>query len=204
MVSTSPVEAGTLAADAPILIRFDRYLAPLPVDAATLMLTSGERPVDGAVLYDPVAKGLAFQPTEELVPGLAYTLTLTPDAVRGLDGAQLDEDATLDFRATPADGLPPPPPVDFERDIAPILAGRCSCHGLAPLSYPQLTPEALVEVPSLRTPYLNLVEPGVPLRSLLVRKILPGYPGVQGEDMPPDGPLSHAEQRLIVDWVRGM
>lgn len=206
LVSQDPPEGGRLAADEPVLLRFATYLYPGTPPAGTVTLVSGEREVGVALLYDPAARGVALRPTEELLPGLAYTLTVAPEALFGYDGAVLPEPIVLHFVAETAAARPEPDPVDFEADLAPLFEARCACHGPAPLAYPALTETALVGRPSLALPYLSLVAPGLPLRSMLVRKILPGFPGHQGRIMPPaDGdPLTVEERRLVVDWVAGL
>lgn len=200
VAGTSPENGGTWPARRALEVRFDRYLSTF-MEPASMSLTSGEVGVPLAPLYDPVSRALLVQPVDELVPGLGYTLIVQPGAVWGLDGQTLDEPVRLDFVATAAVPDPPAPEVDFERDLAPLFAGRCSCHGPPRNQYPELTPEALVEQPSQRQPGAILVRPGLPLRSMLVRKVLPGYPGVPGEQMPPGETLPAAELRRLIDWI---
>ena len=200
VAGTSPASGGTWPADRSVVIRFDRYLST-SMDPAAMTLTSGERTVPVAPLYDPVERALLVQPAEELVPGVAYTLTVQPGAVYGLDGQTLSEDLRLGFFATSALPEPPAPRVDFERDLAPLFAGRCACHGPPRRQHPELTEEGLIDRPSQRQPGALLVRPGLPMRSMLVRKLLPGYPGVPGEQMPPGDTLPASDLRRIIDWI---
>jgi hypothetical protein len=93
---------------------------------------------------------------------------------------------------------------DFETDVRPLLERRCGCHGPAPAEWPPLEPEVLAHEPSRGDPHLVLLDPGAPMRSALVLKVLPGYPGISGGSMPPGAPLSEAERRVLFDWVRSL
>lgn len=204
LVSSSPEDGETWPANAPLVLRFDRYLATVPSTSPDVTLVSGEVVVPIGLLYDPVERAVVVAHPDELTPGVGYVLTFAPDALRGLDGGRLDGPLSLGFVAT-AGGLEPVAPApDFEADIRPLFAHRCGCHGPPPLVWPELSPDSLLDVPGRRSWPLSLVSPGAPLRSGLVRKILPGYPGVAGAPMPPEGPLSTRELRLIVDWVRDL
>ena len=100
----------------------------------------------------------------------------------------------------------PQPALDFERDVAAVWAGRCGCHGEASEGRvpPALTEAALANQPSARFPGLALVQPGQPLRSALVRKLLHDYPGLRGEPMPPSGPLDDDALRRVIGWIEGL
>lgn len=204
VVETSPSEGGTWPANAPLSVRFDRYLAAPTTRTDVVTLASGDALIPVGLTYDPVERALVLSPTEELVPGVGYLLTLPESVVEGLDGATLEEPLTLGFVAVAGGAAPPEPPVDFATQVRPLFEARCSCHGPSPATWPPLTPEGLVDVASRARPDVALVAPGVPLESGLVQKVLPGYPGLVGEAMPPAGSLSAAELRVLVDWVRDL
>jgi hypothetical protein len=204
-VVTSAPRAGARhpAAD-PLRVRFNRYLDPrLDWDLA-VTLTSADVPIGIDVGYDPAGPDLVVLPRLALRPGLGYRVVVAADAVRGIDGSTLDDDVEIGFVAAPGEAAPPPAPVDFDADLAPLFARRCGCHGPEPAVYPPLTAGALLGLEPQRDPTLPFVAPGAPLRSLLVLKVLPGYPGLLGETMPPDHPLAPDEIRQVVEWVRAL
>lgn len=204
VVSTDPSPDDAHPAMAPLEVRFDAYLATVPLTSPAVRLTSGEVEIPIGLLGDPVARALVVRPLDELVPGLAYTLTIEPSAVRGLDGRRLDDVFTLDFVATATGVQPASTPPDFETDVRPLLERRCSCHGPAPAEWPPLEPDALAFTPSRADPRRVLLDPGAPMRSEVVLKVLPGYPGVSGQLMPPGAPLPEGERRLLFDWIRSL
>ncbi len=204
VVSTDPAQGAAHGALAPLEIRFDGYLATVPLSSTSVRLVSGEVEIAVGLLGDPVRRALVVRPLDELVPGLGYTLTIEPEAVRGLDGRRLPEAFVLDFVATAAGARPPDDPPDFENDVRPLLERRCGCHGPAPAEWPPLEPATLAYTPSRGDPHLVLLDPGAPMRSALVLKVLPDYPGVSGDAMPPGAPLSEAERRVLFDWVRSL
>ena len=122
-------------------------------------------------------------------------------------------------------GAPPKPAckppavltISFAHTIQPIFDRSCalvSCHtGAVPAQGQDLTAgvacRQLVNVPSTEQPKLKRVEPGVPMRSYLVRKIQ-GGPNISGVLMPngcPGVPSSGAqcltpdESAAIVQWI---
>jgi mono/diheme cytochrome c family protein len=200
VVATVPAEA----ADAPLRVRFDGYLSEAMRLGAAARLASADVGVAVSVLYDPVEQGLVVVPVRPLRVGLGYTLTVDAAVVEGVDGRRLDADLTVDFVAgNPASaGHAPRTPVRFADLEADLRAACGDCHGASPGAYPPLTAADLVEAPSKRRPGAVLVQPGAPLGSELVRRILPDYPGTLGAPMPPDAPLDVALQKRVVDWVR--
>lgn len=199
---TVPAAGGALPADAPIRIRFDTWLDPDLRWGSGVGLRSGDERVGFSAGWDPVDRALVIQPVIDLRVGLAYALTLEAEAVRTLDGRTLEAPLSLEFVAgAPTGARPERGPVDFDADLRLSLDRRCSCHGPAPLDWPELRPESLINVPSRRDPNRMLVEPGAPLRSELVLKLLWGYPGVAVGPMPPDAPLPDDEIRRVVAWV---
>jgi hypothetical protein len=212
VVATQPPASGEHAANRPIRLEFDRYLYPVfaqtGAEGEGIRLVSGDIDVPLEARYDVVGRALELAPREALSPGVGYRLDVAPGAVFGLGGETLAEPISLGFWA----GLPeltmgePQTPLDFERDVAVVWAGRCGCHGPAEEGRvpPALTEDALVGQPSVRFPGLALVQPGQPLRSALVRKLLPDYPGLRGEAMPPSGPLEDAALRRVLAWIEGL
>lgn len=204
VASTAPEEEGVVAANLPIRIVFSDHIAPgigfggrvaLRIDTLDVAFTAG---------YDVVDRALVVVPAADLRVGQVHTLTLTAEGIESADGRPLDQDLILTFLpGSPTAAPRAQPAVDFERDLVPLFAGRCGCHVIGQ-ALPPLTPAALVGQPSVRDPARTLVRPGDPRRSLLVQKILRDYPGLPGAPMPPEAPLSAAEQRLIVGWVEGL
>lgn len=200
VVSTSPGRGDSWAADRVLRIVFDRYLDASSINPAAIRLHSGEVNVSFAVGYDPVDRALEVAPLLPLRPGLGYTLSVEAGAVAALGGDALAEPVEVELRAGPVAGVEAPGPVDFARDVAPVFAARCGCHGPAPAVFPALWPEALSGVASARRPGAWLVVPGAPLESELVRRVLPDYPGTRGMEKV----LTDEERRLIVRWVAGL
>jgi hypothetical protein len=204
IVASAPRAGARHPAAEPLRVRFDRYLDPRLAWDAAVTLSSADVAVGIDVGYDPAGPDLVVIPRLALRPGLGYRLTIAAGAVRGVDGSELDDDVEIGFLAEAGGAAPPPAPVDFERDLAPLFARECGCHGPEPAVHPPLTAGALLTLAPQRDPELPFVEPGAPLRSLLVLKVLPGYPGLLGEEMPPDHPLAPDEIRRIVEWVRAL
>jgi len=204
VVGTEPPEGQAHPATAPLEIRFDAYLGPVPLSSAAVRLNSGEVEVPVGLLDDPIARALVLRPIDELVPGLTYTLTVEPAAVASLDGRRLEAAFTLNFVATATGVRPASGPPDFDADVRPLLERRCGCHGPPPAVWPPLEPEVLLFAPSRADPHRVLLDPGAPMRSALILKVLPGYPGVSGVGMPPGSPLPESERRLLFDWVRSL
>lgn len=200
LVRTTPDLSAPIPAGAPIAIHFAEYL---DVDqlARAVELRSGDLSFAAQVGYDPVARAVLVLPDRGLRPHLGYQLTLPAHQIVGLDGAPLADDLVLDFVTVPGAVAPPAPPPTWAQ-IAPIFAERCGCHGPQG-DYPTLSEAVLLSAESRRQPGVRLVEPGLPLRSHLVQRLLPDYPGVRGAQMPPDGPLADAELRAIIGWVEG-
>jgi hypothetical protein len=164
-------------------------------------LTSNEVNASTDIGYDPSGPALVIVPRLNMRPNLAYQVVLDPEVIRGVDGRALDTPFTLGFTARDIDS-PSADPVLFDRDVAPIFEARCGCHGPEPLAFPPLTPSSLRNIPSPSMPDRLLVEPGDPLRSVLLLKVLPDYPQINGLSMPPEGaPLTGQELRRIADWI---
>lgn len=204
VVATVPEADGIIAANLPISIQFSDHIAPEITFGGRVSLTTADLDVVVQAGYDPVSKSVVAVPTTDLLVGRVYTLTLAVEGLVSVDGRTLDEDVTFDFVV----GTPTPrprarPAVNFATEVAPLFAGRCSCHGTGQ-ALPPLTPGALVDQPSVRDPDRTLVRPGDPRRSLLVQKVLTDYRWVPGGPMPPSGALSAEDQRLIVGWVEGL
>lgn len=101
-------------------------------------------------------------------------------------------------RAEPLVASPVAVPVDFARDVQPILAAKCvECHGPGVaeaglrLDDPRI---ALAELDS----GLHAIAPGKPEESELLRRIT----AEEGERMPPEGPPLEAEQVAVLErWI---
>lgn len=202
VLTTEPASGAVHPNGAALRVRFDHYLDPdEPLgDAATV--ASAERSVAARVSYDPVDRALLVLPDRPLRVGVAYTITVHADVVRGFAGETLATDVTVGFvSGSPVAPRDPLPPVDFATEIAPVLEARCDCHGPEPAVFPPLDPESMSGVESQRQPDRVLVLPGRALDSYLVQRILVDYPGVRGLPMPLESPLTETEQRLVVSWV---
>ncbi len=198
IVTTSPEQGAVHPADRPLRIRFEEYLYPATRWGNTAVVESGAMGHPVTVSYDPVDQSLVVLPSISFRPGLAYTLTLPEETVIGAMGALLESSFTLDFIAGPPRSLPNPQPPNFDDDVVPIFAARCSCHGPIGETPPTLVPQSLISEPSRRQPNWPLVNPGRPMSSYLVLRMLPDYPGITG----PAKSLEDDEVRLIIDWIR--
>lgn len=202
VIDSVPAAGADHPSGAPIRIVFDGYLDPTINLGRAVLLSSGDVSAGADVGYDPSGPALVVVPRIDLRADLAYTVTVDPLLLFGLDGRQLAEPFTLGFTARATPGQPAPAPVDFARDLAPVFERRCGCHGEEPSAFPPLRPDALIDVPSPSDPSKMLVDPGDPLRSVLVLKVLPDYPQIFGLAMPPDdGPLSGETIRKLVSWI---
>lgn len=191
-----PVPAGS-----PIRVTFGEYLDVDRLGGA-VELRSGEQLFAAQLGYDPVDRAVVVLPEQSLRPRLAYQLTLAADQIVALDGATMAEDLVLNFVTAPASPTDLDPPV-AAAEVTRLFARRCGCHGPED-RWPTLSAATLVDVASRRQPGATLVVPGAPMRSHLIERVLPDYPGVRGAQMPPDGPLPDAELRLLVRWVEGL
>lgn len=201
VVDQQPAQGGDHPSGAPIRIVFDGYLDPdLPFRRAAV-LRSADVLAAVDVGYDPSGPALVIVPRADMRADLAYEVVLDPAVLQGVDGRTLAGEYVLGFTARDAPSIEAEPIV-FSRDLAPTFEARCGCHGPEPLAFPQLIPSALIDVPSPADPDLVLVDPGDPLRSVLLLKLLPDYPQVRGLAMPPDGPpLSGETLRRLVSWI---
>lgn len=202
VIDTQPTQGADHPSGAPIRIVFDGYLDPAVDLERAVLLSSGEISAAADVGHDPSGPGLVILPRIGLRADLTYTVTLDPTLVFGIDGRQLAAPFVLGFVARSTPTAPPPEPITFARDLAPIFERSCSCHGEEPAAFPPLRPAALIDVPSPSDPSKMLVDPGDPLRSVLLLKVLPDYPQIFGLAMPPEGPpLSGANIRALVSWI---
>lgn len=208
VVESVPADGAGFPGGAPILVRFDRYLDPRTVGSAAASLSSSDVPVGVSVGYSPVDRAIVLEPLLDLRPGLGYRVEVPADRVRAWDGGALEADFAFDFVAEPAGAARPTVPrVDFDTEIAPVFSARCGCHGPTPppgtvRAWPPLDEGGLVGVESRALPGVDLVEPGAPMASVLVLRLLPDHPGGLGPAKPPDGPLPDGTLRTIVSWVQ--
>lgn len=201
IVDQQPAQGGDHPSGAPIRVVFDGYLDPdLPFGRAAV-LRSAEVTATINVGYDPSGPALVIVPRVDMRADLGYEIVLDPAVIRGVDGRTLAGEHVLGFTArdTPSASAEP---VVFARDLAPVFEESCGCHGPEPKAFPPLVPAALIDVPSPSDPGLPLVAPGDPLRSVLLLKVLPDYPQINGLPMPPEGPpLSGEVLRKLVSWI---
>ncbi len=141
--SASPDDCG-LPRNAPILVRFDRYLLPSTAVRQSIRVFSGSEEVTTGLLapeYDLVERTLVFRQSQGFVAGALYTVEfIVPKGAgdfgfRAFDGAPLAEgDVPLrfDFRARRAD---PPVGDNPERDVVPddgvslfLACASAGCH----------------------------------------------------------------------------
>ena len=199
IISTAPEEAGEHVADRPVRIAFDRYLDPATVWSRVARLDSGEARFGISTTYDPVDRSIVIRPRAPLRPGLGFVATLDPAQFAAMDGARLTEEFELTFLSTPA--MEPPSSnsdaFDFATDLVPVIEERCGCHGPTEGAFPSLDPESLIRQPSQRQPERILVQPGQPLQSYLIQRLLRDYPGVRGRPKT----LTDDEIRLFITWV---
>lgn len=194
--ATRPAPGEVWPADRPLTVIYGSWLDPRTVRDGVATLSSGELETAVGVAYDPVGPAVMVYPLTALRPGLGYTLTLDGARLTALGGDVGGATVTVGFRAGPVEGWSPPPaPSDGE--MADLFARRCGCHGPAPAASPALTREAMVGVPARRRPDRLLVEPGRPLDSELVLRVLPDHPGVRGMEKT----LTDDERRQIIRWV---
>jgi len=213
----------------PLVLHFDRLLAPSTVNRATVSLRSGGLGVYLGVVYDPVTQTVTLRPNaNEVRPGLQYVLTVDP-GLEGWDGSRLAAPFTLRLLAGPRQSPPAAPaPPSLSREVGPLLAARCgasACHGgpTPSMGLDLSTPEALrrttlgvmarqrpegVWVQSApRWGALPRIDPGVaegqgrPAMSYLVYKLLGDGP-IAGARMPPDGAaLTQEEIAQVAGWI---
>ena len=100
--------------------------------------------------------------------------------------------------------------LSFAVDVYPIFVDGCSCHvsnspGDLPMPNAQVAFDNLVDVASKQAPGVARVVPGDSQNSYMVQKLMDTQGRGNGKSMPPadapNGPLSAAEQALLVDWV---
>lgn len=196
--------------DVVIKVRFNDYPDPDGVRSGALLLTTGFFWVPGTYGVDLIDKQVTLRPWRPLVGQLGYTIHLRP-AIGSLAGCP-GTTAEREFRTGdgPA-GVPPPPAVPMAA-VQEIFNRRCGsagvgCHldktpapgearclqapaaGLS-LCAPQAW-AALVQVPSLQTDALPLVQAGDSARSYLLRKLLPA----RGDEGPIAGVVGQREPR---------
>lgn len=197
MGETRPSAGQQWPADEPMQVPVDQWLEPFSVTDAVATLTSGELTAATRVEYDPVGPRLLVYPDVALRPRLGYVLTIDGTALSALGGGPGDEVRTVGFTAGPPSGWQRPP-VPGDAEMATLFAERCGCHGPSGDVFPTLTRDGVLGVASARRPERLLAQPGRPMQSQLVLRVLADYPGVRGMQKA----LTDAERRAIVRWVR--
>ncbi len=199
IIATDPESEADHPADQAIRVFFDRYLEPTSEWSRIATLNSGEVRFGISTTYDPVDRAIVVRPRAPLRAGIGYVLRLDHERLTAMDGALLPQEFELPFLSVPASSQwnEEPEVVSFESHLKPVIEEKCGCHGPAPGAFPPLQPDALIRQVSQRQPARILVEPGQPLQSYLIQRMLPEYPGVRGEpkDLTPD------EVRLFITWI---
>lgn len=233
MLSTEPSAPdggrGSHPIGPPLRVRFDRLLAPSSIDRAQLRLTTGGLQAFAGLRYDPIDRTLSLYPNpNDLRPGLEYVFTVDV-GLRGWDGSAMSHPIEVRFRPTVRVAVAPPRDVSLRRELAPLLAARCTgsgCHGGddPAMGLDLSTPDAIrttavgilarerggrafLETLDPRWSTLPRVDPGItagqgrPEYSYVVYKLLGDGP-IWGARMPRGrAPLSDEETRLVADWI---
>ena len=127
---------------------------------------SDPRKISPIVVYKPLLSGILFP----------LLLLLTNNAVSGSDEPRTEKQS-----------------LDFDRQVAPIIASRClGCHGAdAPEAQLRMdTKEGLLRGGDSGPALL----PGSTADSLLLQRVLQ-------DEMPPKKPLPEAEKQLLKQWI---
>lgn len=177
-----------------------------------------------------VERQIVLRPRAQLLPENDYYLEVST-GVRALSGAALPEPYKLRFRTgrTVAPPTAPEPPITLSDVLGPGAGLRQSCaietchsraggrtpaRGLdlgAPLAEVRTQLGALAgtllqsgPVPAPLVEPMQLVQPGSPERSYLLRKLLAhrGYTRISGDPMPPRGPLDDSALTVVQSWIR--
>ena len=195
-----PAEGAVIAADAPIRIGMDSYIEHTQTRVDRIQLTTGDNQIGFDLSYDPVGRELVVRPRRNLWVGVAYTLSVERGAMTDLSRTRTNDAISFEFRA----GRPineSELPIDYERDIKPILYQRCGCHVEQPAVAPNLLDwRRLVNQPSRRQPEYDVIKLGEPMESSLILRLLPNYPARLGETKE----IMADEARLLVRWVASL
>lgn len=200
--------AQTLTTNGQVGVRFDGFLSADSNFSRVVTVEAGSVSIRGRGEWSLVARELRFYASGPPLPGLLYTVSLDPTELIGASGQPVIVPMEHEFSVeAPVDlthwDAPASPPVTFDETIAPLLQRCAECHGqleLSPLSY-----DELVLRPASSVPSRYRVEPYEPARSVLLRRLVPGYAS-EGEEMPPwwgdAEPLTHEELSLVERWIR--
>jgi hypothetical protein len=201
--TTPPVFAGAVAAAAAGSFAVDVSWAAASDD------TSAPGEISYRIYATKVAGGEDFSSPALVVRGVlsARVGDLLADTewsfvVRAVDTAGNEDGNRVEVSARTPPETPPPPSVDFARDILPIFQASCvSCHsGGAPGSCEGLGGLCLESYAAIQGSAFDgtIIIPGNSAGSLLMKRI--------GPDLPPrmpflQPPLGGEEIRLIGDWI---
>ena len=86
-----------------------------------------------------------------------------------------------------------PQNVSLKNDVTPIFTRNCSitgCHDAVPAHAPSLVPENAYNA-LLNGGYINTIDP---VNSTIYREVASG-------NMPPSGPISVNDQKIILAWI---
>lgn len=189
-----------------VFISLPGPLDPLTVTRRSAFWVAGSLASRTTVQYRPSRLELALFPDRPLESGLEHTLQLQP-GLRLADGRSLptDDPVTLDdAHELPVSNRQ----IDTEAAVnaaavTTLLQQRCgSCHNDQPLF--AFTTVTLYE-PSISDPRRPRVDPFEPGRSVLLERVIPGFPRLSGQTMPPDWSdqpgLTLDEVRSIEEWI---
>lgn len=213
-----------------LTLSFSDFPDPQTVQFPSLRLGPRGFAVEYLVETRLVERQIVLRPRAQLLPENDYYLEVST-GVRALSGAPLPEPYTLRFRTGRAVTPPATPePLITITDVLGQGAGlrpRCAietCHSRAGGRTPargldlgappdevrtQLSARAgtLLKsgpVPAPLVEPMQLVQPGSPERSYLLRKLLAhrGYTRISGDPMPPLGPLDDSALAVVQSWIR--
>jgi hypothetical protein len=215
ITSIEPADGATNVATNPVVrVGVSDHLDDWTVNSGAFKLYSGPLSYWLMAYYDPVGRCAVVWPAAALREG-AHWVVETSEGITGRDGGPLAAGVVAGFTTGAEKGDDAPfEELEYEADIRPIFASRCSsCHGgdgpVAGLALD--TADGVVETalgaPSTGDVALDRVVPGRPGRSFLVYKIIEDDTGsidrmprsFDGDE--PAVPLSLAEQQAISDWI---
>jgi hypothetical protein len=215
ITSAEPADGATDVATKPVIrVGVSDHLDDWTVNGGAFKLYSGPLNYWLMAYYDPVGRRAVVWPSATLREGASWVVEAR-EGITGRDGGPLAAGRITGFQTGSETGDDAPfQALDYETDIRPIFAARCSsCHsGNGPVAGLALdTADGVVETalgqPSAGDETLDRVLPGRPGSSFLIYKIIDDDTG-SSDRMPrsfsghePAAPLSLDEQQAISDWI---
>ncbi len=175
-----------------------KKLFPILILAAVVIFAAatGATPTGTAAFGASTARAVTGTPTT----GTSATAAATTGAVATIT-ASTGAAARLPGQETGSVAVP-----DAVRSV---LQQRCvDCHtgDTAPMGLrldAQSFPASALGVASRERPELKIIDPSDPAKSYLLMKI-EGDQGIQGNRMPPTGPLTDAQLKTLRGWILGL